>query len=92
MLAIASLFPKPNINPATNNGQNYQFLNQTPVNRWEARIRGDWNITPKNRLYVSFNRQDKLTSIVVVAQRHIAIPHDHASETGFRTLVSQLRP
>ena len=59
MLAIASLFPKPNITPTSGNPFNYQFVNSTPQNRWEAKIRGDWNITPKNRLYVSYNRQDE---------------------------------
>jgi Carboxypeptidase regulatory-like domain len=59
MLALAKLMPAPNQNPATNNGYNYRFLNQTPTNRWEARVRGDWNITSKDRLYVSYNRQDE---------------------------------
>lgn len=59
MRAIASLFPQPNVNPATNGGANYQFLNNAPVNRWELKLRGDWNITKKDRLYVSWNRQDE---------------------------------
>ena len=59
MLALASVFPKPNLTPTSGNPFNYQFVNSTPVNRWEAKIRGDWNITPKNRLYVSYNRQNE---------------------------------
>ena len=59
MLALASVFPKPNITPTSGNPFNYQFVNSTPQNRWEAKIRGDWNITPKNRLYVSYNRQNE---------------------------------
>ena len=37
MLALASVFPKPNITPTAGNPFNYQFVNSTPQNRWEVR-------------------------------------------------------
>jgi hypothetical protein len=45
------------INPATNNGFNAQFLDQTPVNSNEMNIRGDFNITSKMRAFATFTRQ-----------------------------------
>ncbi len=56
-LAYMKTFPQPNANPATTGGFNYQYLNQTPVNRWELKGRVDYEATEKTRLYVSYNRQ-----------------------------------
>lgn len=51
------LFPKPNIDPTTHQGYNWQGVDNPPVNRWELKVRGDYNITDNTRLYVSYNRQ-----------------------------------
>jgi len=50
---------KPNIDPATHNGYNYQFLDNSPVNRWELRLRGDWNPTEDDRINVVFTKQNE---------------------------------
>ncbi|HTQ55905.1 MAG TPA: carboxypeptidase-like regulatory domain-containing protein [Bryobacteraceae bacterium] len=54
------LFPKPNVDPVTNaTGSNYEFFVGPPVNRWELRLRGDYNISDKTKLFFSWNRQDE---------------------------------
>jgi len=51
-------FPQPNTNPATDpSGANYSFYLGTPQNRWESRIRLDYNISEKTKLFVSWNHQ-----------------------------------
>ena len=53
-----SLFPAPNVNPATNpTGANYEVFLGPPQNRWEYRIRGDYNISENTKLFVSWNHQ-----------------------------------
>jgi hypothetical protein len=50
----------PNTNPATNpNGANFTYLPVLPVNRWELRLRGDYNISSKSKVFFSWNRQDE---------------------------------
>jgi hypothetical protein len=61
-LKYISLFPQPSTNPLTNStGSNYQYFEGPPQNRWEFRIRGDYNINDKTKAYVSFNRQIETT-------------------------------
>jgi len=56
--ALLKLMPQPNVDPASSPiGANYQYFNDTPVNRWEIRLRGDYNISDKTKLFFSFNRQ-----------------------------------
>jgi hypothetical protein len=55
--AYYKLFPKPNIDPATHNGYNYQFINSNPQNRWEEAQRIDYNIGDRDKLSASFNYQ-----------------------------------
>ncbi len=53
-------FPAPNANSATNSsGSNYQVLINPPQNRWELRLRGDYNISDNTKLFFSWNRQDE---------------------------------
>jgi hypothetical protein len=56
-LAYMNTFPEPNADPADTGGYNYRYLDQSPVNRWEMKVRGDYNVTENTRLYVSYNRQ-----------------------------------
>jgi hypothetical protein len=49
----------PNIDPATHNGYNYQFLDNPPVNRWELRLRGDFNPTEKDKFNVVYTQQNE---------------------------------
>ncbi|MGA7414366.1 MAG: carboxypeptidase-like regulatory domain-containing protein, partial [Bryobacteraceae bacterium] len=59
-LALWKTLPKPNTDPTSNaTGTNYQYLNQEPVNRWELRLRGDYSITEKMKVFFSWNRQDE---------------------------------
>jgi hypothetical protein len=59
-LAYMSLFPKPNTDPVSNwTGSNYQLFIGPPQNRWEARIRGDYNISQNTKLFLSWNHQQE---------------------------------
>ena len=59
-LALYKTMPQPNTDPTSNaTGTNYQYLNQEPVNRWELRLRGDYNISEKMKVFFSWNRQDE---------------------------------
>jgi len=51
-------YPKPNVATTGNSiGANYQTLINPPQNRWELRLRGDYNISDNTKLFVSWNRQ-----------------------------------
>ena len=59
-LALYKTFPQPNTNPQSNPiGANYTQLLNLPVNRWELRLRGDYNISEKTKAFFSWNRQDE---------------------------------
>lgn len=52
--------PRPNADPNTNlAGANYQYLLAPPQNRWELRLRGDYNVSDYTKLFFSWNRQDE---------------------------------
>ena len=54
------LFPQPNVSPLSNpTGANFQYFVNPPTNRWELRLRGDYNISDKTKLFFSWNRQDE---------------------------------
>lgn len=56
--ALLKLMPAPNVDPVTNpSGDNYQYFNNEPVNRWELRLRGDYNLSDKTKLFFSWNHQ-----------------------------------
>jgi hypothetical protein len=55
---ILALMPQPNVSPLTNpTGLNYETFLAPPVNRWELRLRGDYNIDDKTKLFFSWNHQ-----------------------------------
>lgn len=58
-LAYAQLFPQPNQDPAAHGGFNYSFLDSTPVNRWEYKLKLDYNISQKTHLSGSYTRQSE---------------------------------
>src|SRR5260370_9852182 len=59
--ALYKTFPQPNVDPNSNrNGANYQAVLNLPVNRWELRLRGDYNISDKTKVYFSYTRQNEL--------------------------------
>ena len=52
--------PQPNADPTANSaGANYQYLLNPPQDRWELRLRGDYNISDNTKLFFSWNRQDE---------------------------------
>jgi len=59
--ALYKTFPQPNISTLSNPiGANYQQVLNLPVNRWELRVRGDYNLSDKTKIFFSWNRQDEL--------------------------------
>ena len=57
-MAMLKLMPQPNTDPVSNpGGYNYQYFNSPPVNRWELRLRGDYNISDTTKLFFSWNHQ-----------------------------------
>jgi hypothetical protein len=58
--ALYKTFPKSNVDPNSNPiGANYQDVLNLPVNRWELRLRGDYNISDRTKVFFSWNRQDE---------------------------------
>jgi len=58
ILGIAKFYPTPNITPSATNGwNNYQYLNTTPQNRWEATGKIDYAISDNTKLTGSYTRQ-----------------------------------
>ena len=61
---MLNLLPKPNVDPATNQGYNYEFINpggsgqfQVPTNRWEQSEKIDYAISDNSKLTVSYTYQ-----------------------------------
>jgi hypothetical protein len=58
VLAIRGLYPDPTITPNAGNGwNNYQFVQNTPQNRWEGTGKVDYAIGDNTKLSVSYTRQ-----------------------------------
>ncbi len=52
--------PAPNTTPQSNPfGANYTQILNLPVNRWELRLRGDYNISQKTKAFFSWNKQNE---------------------------------
>jgi hypothetical protein len=58
-LALLKTYPQPNVDPATHGGNNYQFIDQSPTNRWEQTEKVDYSISENTKLTVSYARQDE---------------------------------
>ncbi|HEX4425265.1 MAG TPA: carboxypeptidase regulatory-like domain-containing protein [Terriglobales bacterium] len=55
---ILGVMQKPNISPSAANGwNNYQYINSSPQNRWEATGKIDYAINDNTKLAVSYTRQ-----------------------------------
>lgn len=61
-LAYLKLMPEPNADPTKTGGHNYQYIDNSPSNRWEVKGRVDYNVTQNTRVYVSYNRQKQTDS------------------------------
>ena len=60
---LLKLFPKSNTDVTKSaTGTNFQYFVGPPQNRWEYRLRADYNITAKTKLFVSWNTQREGTS------------------------------
>src|ERR1035441_10731281 len=56
--AILKLMPAPTIDPTTSPiGANYSYFNGPPVNRYELRLRGDYNVSDRTKLFFSWDHQ-----------------------------------
>ena len=60
MVAMAKLFPQPNVDPVTHNGHNYVLNLVEPQNSWQGRVRGDYSITDKTKLAITYTLQNEL--------------------------------
>lgn len=58
-LALLKLYPQPNVDPASHGGNNFQYLDQSPTNRWEQTEKIDYNMTESTKVTVSYARQDE---------------------------------
>ena len=58
-MAYLKLNPAINLSNIASNptGSNYDYFLGPPQNRWEVRLRGDYNISDKTKLYFSWNHQ-----------------------------------
>jgi hypothetical protein len=59
MLAYLNKINAPNQDPATHGGYNFRYLDSSPVNRWEARARGDYNPTNNDKISVVYTKQNE---------------------------------
>lgn len=60
-LAYAKLFPAPNQDPSTHSGFNYAYLDNPPLNHWEARAKINYNPKPSTQIAFSYTRQDEVS-------------------------------
>jgi hypothetical protein len=58
-VAMMKSMPLPNQNPATHQGYNYAFLDGLPVNRWELKLRGDYDPTASDKFSLIYTRQSE---------------------------------
>jgi hypothetical protein len=59
LLTYLNKLHPPNVDPAATGGYNYKFLDAPPVNRWELRLRGDYDPTPNDKFNVVFTKQNE---------------------------------
>jgi len=58
-LALAKSFPKPNATPTNAQPFNFNYLSNTPVNRWEYRVRIDYKMTRNTNVSGSYTWQNE---------------------------------
>jgi hypothetical protein len=58
-LALISSMPTPNRTPSAAQPENFQYLSNTPVNRWEYRARVDYNMTRSTKISGSYTWQNE---------------------------------
>ena len=65
-LALFKLYPLPNVNPATTPG-NFNFVQpiSTQQNGWIFHTRVDYNVSDRDKVYVTYNQQRELDAVPV---------------------------
>jgi len=58
-LALAKSFPTPNATPTNAQPFNFNYLSNTPVNRWEYRARIDYNMTHSTKISGQYTWQNE---------------------------------
>jgi Carboxypeptidase regulatory-like domain len=58
-LALLKTYPMPNQDPGAHGGNNFSYLDQNPVNRWEQTEKVDYSISDNTKLTVSFTHQSE---------------------------------
>ena len=88
-LALLKLLPAPNVDPATHNGYNYQYVNPgqgflTATNRWEQSEKIDYAPTENTKLTVSYTYQKEtdLHPIATWWAPNQAVPYPSAMPAG----------
>ena len=64
-LAYTKTYPQVTWQQPTASGNNFYYGLRTPVDRFEFRVRTDYNVTDKTRLSVTWNRQDEFNHNIV---------------------------
>ncbi|HZU08474.1 MAG TPA: carboxypeptidase regulatory-like domain-containing protein [Pseudacidobacterium sp.] len=60
-LVKAGAYPKPNLTPSAVNGwNNYEYVNQTPQNRWEATGRVDYALSDNTKIFGTYAYQKEV--------------------------------
>jgi hypothetical protein len=59
LLTYLNKVDPPNVDPATHNGYNFQYYDHPPVNRWEMRLRGDYNPTANDKVSFIYTKQNE---------------------------------
>lgn len=59
LLAYLNKVDPPNVNPATHDGYNFEYLDHPAVNRWELRLRGDYDPTPNDKFSLVYTKQNE---------------------------------
>ena len=57
LLRYLNKIDPPNVDPATHDGYNFEYMDHPPVNRWELRLRGDYNPTSNDKISLVYTRQ-----------------------------------
>jgi hypothetical protein len=59
LLTYLNKINQPNVDPSTHDGYNFYYLDNSPVNRWEARGRGDYDPTENDKISVVYTKQNE---------------------------------
>ncbi len=58
-IAMAKYFPKANQDPAAHHGYNFAYMDSSPINRWEYKLKMDYNLSDKTHIGGSFTTQSE---------------------------------